>query len=90
MKDKMTQVYLARAQEIIGNRTPGEIVHDDAVVDALNQGHPIEAALAIAAAKHPIEALQWDASSINDIASHYDYLKEHAAIMQMIQSKKKK
>ncbi len=88
MKNELMQMYLRRAEEIIGERTPAEIAHDDEVVAGLEMGLPIEAALANAAQKHPSEALQWDADSIGDIAAHYDYVKEHARIMKMIQDKK--
>jgi hypothetical protein len=88
MKKKLMQMYLRRAEEIIGERTPAEIAHDDEVVAELEKGLPIEAALANAARKHPSEALQWDADSIGDIAAHYDYLKEHVRIMKMMQGKK--
>jgi len=43
--DKMLKQYLDRTKEIIGERTAGEIAHDNAVVDALNPGLPIDAAL---------------------------------------------
>jgi hypothetical protein len=84
---KLMQMYLRRAEEIIGERTPAEIAHDDEVVTGLEMGLPIEAALANAAQKHPSEALQWNADSIGDIAAHYDYVKEHARIMKMIEGK---
>ena len=61
------QMYLRRAERIIGERTPAEIAHDDEVVAGLEMGLSIEAALANAAQKHPTEALQWDADSIGDI-----------------------
>jgi hypothetical protein len=88
--EKLIKEYLARAEEIIGERTPAEIAHDEVVVDSLNQGHPIEVALAAAAAKHPAEAIQWDDGNINDIAAHYDYLKEHARIMRKILKQKRR
>ena len=81
----MLKAYLARAKEIIGERTPAEVAYDDAVVAGLEVGLPIEAALANAGQKHPAEALSWDADSIADIAAHYDYLKEHAQIMRKLQ-----
>lgn len=81
------QMYLRRAERIIGERTPAEIAHDDEVVAGLEMGLSIEAALANAAQKHPTEALQWDADSIGDIAAHYDYVKEHARIMKMMEGK---
>jgi hypothetical protein len=82
--DKAIKTYLDRASEIIGHRTPGEIAHDDAVVEALNLGRTIEEALTIAGRKYPDEAIKWDDGNIDDIASHYDYLKEHARIMEML------
>jgi hypothetical protein len=88
MKDKMLKTFLARAEEIIGKRSPAEIAHDDEVVAGLEMGLPIEAALANAAQKHPAEALSWDASNIDDIASHYDYLKEHMQILKKLNHQK--
>ena len=58
------------------------------VVAGLEMGLPIEAALTNAAQKHPSEALSWDADSIGGIAAHFDYLKEHASILKMVQGKK--
>ena len=84
--DKMLKQYLDRAEEIIGKRTASEIAHDNEVVDALHSGFPIEA-LSLAAQHHPSEALQWDSSNINDIAAHYDYLKDHEKIIARLQMK---
>jgi len=39
--DKTIKAYLNRAAEVIGDRTSSEIAHDDAVVEALNQGRTI-------------------------------------------------
>ena len=88
--DKMLKQYLDRAKEIIGERTASEIAHDNAVVDALNSGLPIEAALSLAAKQHPNEALQCYSGNINDIAAHYDYLKQHEQIMKKLQMKNRK
>lgn len=88
--DKMLEQYLERANEIIGERTAGEIAYDDAIVEFLNMGLPIEAALANAGQKHPGEALQWDASNIDDLAARYDYLKEHASIMRKLQERNRR
>jgi hypothetical protein len=87
--DAIIKAYLARAAEIIGERTPSETDHDNAVIEALNQGCSIRDALAVAAARYPAEAIKWDLSNINDIASHYDYLREHAVIMGKIRNAKK-
>jgi hypothetical protein len=88
MKNKLMKMYMRQAEQVIGHRTPDEIAHDDEVVAGLEMGLPIEAALTNASQKHPSEALSWDASSIADIAAHYDYLKEHAQIMRKMQGKK--
>jgi hypothetical protein len=87
--DKMLKQYLDRAKEIIGERTASEIVHDNAVVDALNSGLSIKRALSLAGQHHPGEAIQWDPGNIDDIAAHYDYLKEHEQIMKKLQMKNK-
>jgi len=88
--DKIIKAYLDRAAEIIGDRTSGAIAHDDAVVEALDQGHTIKEALAIAGEKHPDEAIKWDGGNIGDIAAHYEYLKEHSRITRMLQKQRKK
>ncbi len=88
--DKMLKQYLDRAKEILGERTAGEIAYDNAVVDALNSGLSLEAALFLAGQHHPDEAMQWDSSNINDIAAHYDYLKTHKQIMKKLQMKNRK
>ena len=82
--EKTIKEYLERAAEIIGDRTSSEIAHDDAVVEALNQGRTIKEALAIAGEKHPSEAIKWDNDNIGDIAAHYEYLKEHTRIVRML------
>jgi hypothetical protein len=88
--DKMTKAYLDRASEIIGERTESEIFHDDAVVEALIQGRTIKEALSIAGMKYPVDAIKWDDGNIGDIASHYDYLREHYDIMKSLKKQKKR
>jgi hypothetical protein len=90
MKKKVMEMYMRQAEQVIGKRTPEETAHDDEVVAGLEMGLPIEAALTNAAQKHPAEALSWNADSIGDIAAHFDYLKEHARILKMAESKKQK
>jgi len=85
--DKLTKAYLERAAEIIGERSSDEIAHDNAVVEALNQGCSIQDALAVAAARYPSEKLKWDATNINEIAAHYDYIKEHTSILEKIRNR---
>jgi hypothetical protein len=86
--DKFMKAYLDRASELIGDRTVGETAYDDAVVEALNQGRPIEEALSMAGQKYPNEAISWDNNNLGDLAAHYDYLKEHARIMGMLRKRK--
>ena len=88
--DRMLKQYLDRAKEIIGERTASEIAHDNVIVSALNSGLSIEEALTRAGKSHPDEALQWDAGNINDIAAHYDYLKEHEKIMKLMKKNGRK
>ena len=90
LMDKTIKAYLYGAAEIIGDRTPGEIAHDDAVVEALNGGWSIREALAIAGEKHPGEAIKWDNNNIADIAAHYEYLKEHIRILRMVRKQRKR
>lgn len=87
--DKFMKAYLDRASELIGDRTAGETAYDDAVVEALNQGHPIEQALTAAGRKYPDEAITWDDNNIGDLAAHYYYLREHARIMGMLRKRRK-
>ena len=88
--DKILKAYLDHAAEIIGHRSPGEIAHDDAVVEALKHGHSIKESLAIARAKFPDEAIQWNDDNIDDISAHYEYLRNHSDIKRMIEIHKKK
>ena len=88
--DKILKAYLDHAAEIIGHRSPSEKAHDDAVVDALRQGHSIKESLAIARAKFPDEAIEWTDDNIGDISAHYDYLRNHGDILKMIEVHKKK
>jgi len=81
--DKILKAYLDHAAEMIGHRSPSEIAHDDAVVDALRQGHSIKESLAIAGAKFPDEAIEWNNDNIDDISAHYDYLRNHSDIIKM-------
>src|SRR5438552_120509 len=85
--DKLVEEYLKRADEIVGERTPEEILHDNAVVAALNNGRPIREALASAGDKYPEERMQWDETMIADIAAHYEYLQEHMRIMEKLRKR---
>ena len=84
--DKILKAYLDNAAEIIGHRSPSEKAYDDAVVDALRQGKTIKESLAIAGRQFPDEAIQWSNDNIDDIAAHYDYLRNHSDILRMIET----
>ncbi len=84
--DKILKAYLDHAAEMIGHRSLSEIAHDDAVVEALRQGHSIKESLAIAGAKFPDEAIEWNEDNINEISAHYDYLRNHSDILRMIET----
>ena len=88
--DKILEAYLDNAAEIIGHRSPSEKACDDAVVDALRQGKSIKDSLAIAGAKFPDEAIQWSDGNIDEIAAHYDYLRNQSDILKMIETHKNK
>ena len=88
--DKILKAYLDNASGIIGRRTPNEKAYDDAVVDALIEGKSIKDSLAIAGAQFPDEAIEWSDSNIDDIAAHYDYLRNHSDILRMIETHTKK
>ena len=88
--DKILEAYLDNAAKIIGHRSPSEKAYDDAVVDALRQGKSIKDSLAIAGAKFPDEAIQWSDGNIDEIAAHYDYLRNHSDILRMIETHTKK
>jgi hypothetical protein len=88
--DKILKAYLDNAAEIIGHRSPSEKAYDDAVVDALRQGHSIKESLAIAGAKFPDEAIQWNNDNIDQISAHYDYLRNHRDILKRIETHTKK
>ena len=88
--DKILKAYLDHAAEMIGHRSPSEIAHDDAVVEALRQGHSIKESLDIAGAKFPDEAIEWNDDNINEISDHYDYLRNHSDILRMIEIHTKK
>ena len=82
--DEFIKGYLDRSQEIIGERTPGEVAHDNEVIKQLRKGRNIKKALKMAAQKYPAEALHWDEGTIGDIDAYYDYLMEHEEITKRL------
>jgi hypothetical protein len=82
--DELINGYLNRSHEIIGERTPGEVAHDNEVIKQLRKGRNIKKALKMAAKKYPAEALHWNEGAIGEIASHYEYLMEHEEITRKL------
>ncbi len=76
--------YLQRAREIIGERSPSEIAYDDAVLCHLGAGMDIRRAVQAANRDHPAEALEPRPEHWDDLASHYEYIAEHKAILQRL------
>ena len=76
--------YLERAQEIIGERSPVEIAYDDCVVAHLSRGKDIRRAIRAANREHPEEALQPGPEHWEDLASRYEYILEHKAILKRL------
>ena len=78
--------YLNTANEIIGDRTKDEERYDKEVLRWLRKGKGkgIKKAINKANKKYPKEALKVDDNTINEIASHYDYLLEHDNIIRKI------
>jgi|WetSurMetagenome_2_1015567.scaffolds.fasta_scaffold88767_2 hypothetical protein len=82
--DEFIKGYLDRAHEIIGERTPEEVAHDNEVIKQMRKGRNIKKALKMAAKKYPAEALNWNEGNIKEIADHYDYLMEHEEIIRRL------
>ena len=72
MDAHLTNDYLARAREIIGDRTDTEIEYDNtSAVGAANRDHPDE-------------ALKPDPAHWDDLAARYDYISKHKLILQKL------
>jgi hypothetical protein len=76
--------YLERAKEIIGERSPSEIAYDDSVVTHLSKGLDIKRAIRAANQEHPDEALQPGPEHWDDLASRYEYILEHKAMLKKL------
>jgi hypothetical protein len=81
---ELVEEYVARAAEIIGERTPGEEKFDREVLRWLEKGKHIRKAIAKANDKYPREALKIDDASLPDVQSHYEYLLEHDRIVRRL------
>ena len=80
----LIEQYLERSNDIIGERTQAEERYDNEVIKWLKKYGKIRKAINKANKKYPNEALKYDESNINEIASHYEYIMKHLEIVQKI------
>ena len=76
--------YISQADEIIGERTAEEQKYDHEVVRWVRRSKSISKAIRKANQKYPTEALQVNNDNLADVQAHYEYLAEHAAIMEKL------
>jgi hypothetical protein len=84
MDAPLTNDYLARAREILGDRTDTEIEYDNTVVAFLAKGMDIQSAIDVANREHPEEALKPDLAHWGDLAARYDYIIKHKLMLQKL------
>jgi hypothetical protein len=84
MDAPLTNDYLARAREILGDRTDAEIEYDNTVVAFLAKGMVIQSAIDAANREHPDEALKVHPSQWEDLAARYDYISKHKLMLQKL------
>ena len=84
MDAHLTNDCLARAREIIGDRTDTEIEYDNTVVAFMAKGMDIRSAVGAANRDHPDEALKPDPAHWDDLAARYDYISKHKLILQKL------
>ena len=81
--------HAERANEIVGERTPGEQNYDHEVIRWLRRGKKLTKAIAKANEKYPTEALQLDIDNMADVQAHYEYLADHEVIIEKLDALKK-
>ena len=84
MDAPLTNDYLARVREILGDRTDTEIEYDNTVVAFLAKGMDIQSAIDAANREHPEEALKPDLAHWGDLAARYDYIIKHKLMLQKL------
>jgi hypothetical protein len=82
----MLNHYIAQANQILAEKTPGERAFDAEVLRWLKRGKPILKAVAKANEKYPEEALTITPKNASDMVRHYKYLADHEEIMQRIKN----
>ena len=80
----LTNHYLARAGEILGDRTDAEIEYDNTVVAFMAKGMDIQSAINAANRDHPDEALKLHPIHWEDLAARYDYISKHKLMLQKL------
>jgi hypothetical protein len=83
----LVDLYLKSTEEFsvtLQERTPGEVAYDNEVVAGLRKGLAIKKALKLGKEKYPDEALQWDDQTIQDIKTHYEYLRDQEGILAKV------
>ena len=90
MRNSMNNLrqYTARANEVIGERTPDEQKYDRELIRWMRKGKRIDKAIAKANEKYPSEALQVDDDTLADVRAHYEYLAQHEAIIEILNALK--
>jgi hypothetical protein len=84
MDAHLTNDYLARAREILGDRTHTEIEYDDTVVAFLAKGMDIKSAVDAANREHSDEALKPDSAHWEDLDARYGYISKHKSMLQKL------
>jgi hypothetical protein len=82
MNAHLTNDYLARAREILGDRTDTEIAYDNTVLAFMAKGMDIKSAVDAANREHPEEALKPDPAHWDDLVARYDYITKHQLMLQ--------
>ncbi len=88
IEKELIKMYMAAAAEVIGERTPAEVAFDDAIVAAMSDGLSIQDALTRAGKEHPEEALTVTNADLPDLSARYEYLREHARLMDVVKKRK--
>lgn len=79
--------YLQSAAEMIGQRSQAEIDYDNAVLEFLESGGDIKAAVRAANQKYPKDALEPGQDQWQDMAERYEYIAEHKRILKKLDMK---
>jgi hypothetical protein len=84
MDAPLTNAYLARAREILGDRTDTEIEYDNTGVAFLAKGMDLKSAVDTANREHPDEALKPDSAHWEDLVARFDYIIKHKLMLQKL------